>query len=110
MPAPAHLLAMLGESPGDYGVAILPVLGLIALFAVGGFLLVAWVGRMVRRPPSDAGGFTLGDLRELHAAGDLTDAEFQAARDALVAKVKKQATTVGKGAPYTPGKDRRKNG
>ncbi|MSR43766.1 MAG: SHOCT domain-containing protein [Phycisphaerales bacterium] len=36
-------------------------------------------------------GFTLGDLREMLASGDITESEFRAARDAMIARVKKQS-------------------
>jgi hypothetical protein len=67
----------------------LGILGLVVI--VGGVVLL----RLRRRIREDEGtptvGFTLHDLREMHARGELTDEEFQRARDALVDGVRRAA-------------------
>jgi hypothetical protein len=60
-----------------------------------------WVLSVVRKrikdvPASDvpAAGFTLGDLRELHRSGQMTDEEFERARAKIVAAGKRVAAQV----------------
>jgi membrane protein implicated in regulation of membrane protease activity len=65
--------------------------GLIALLvlAVIGGIVIMLVRRWVRSseaPPEE--GFTLHDLRQLHAAGRLSDEEFERAKATLIERVK----------------------
>lgn len=58
-------------------------------------IFVSFIGyRMLRRwmaddEPAPAIGFTLGDLRQLHKEGKMTDAEYDRARGKMVAAAKK---------------------
>ena len=40
---------------------------------------------------SGAGGFTLQELRDMHASGQLGDEEFQRARDSLIGRLAEPA-------------------
>ena len=95
-------------STGDIGASILPILGWLLVIVFAGGLCIYFIGRWMRRENHDPVGFTLGDLREMLASGDITPVEFQSARDAMIAQVKKQAatgaTTKAKDAKYTPNK------
>ena len=67
----------------------LAVLGLLVI--VGGVVLLHLRRRMGRDESAPPTGFTLHDLREMHARGELTDEEFQRARTALLAGVRRSA-------------------
>ena len=60
-------------------------------------LLVAFVAvaqfkkRLIKPDDGSSGGFTLSDLRALHKAGKMTDAEFEKAKEAVVAAAKRAA-------------------
>ncbi|NOG55493.1 MAG: hypothetical protein HND57_14430 [Planctomycetes bacterium] len=43
--------------------------------------------KMLARPDTDDPGFTLHELKEMHQAGTLSDVEYRAARDALIANM-----------------------
>ena len=95
-------------STGDVGASIVPVLGWLLVIVFAGGLCVYFIRRWMRQENDDQVGFTLGDLREMLEAGEITPVEFQSARDAMIAQVKKQAASVAatkaKDAKYTPNK------
>jgi len=67
---------------------LLVLLGLL----VAGFVAVAQVKRRLMRHEDPSGpGFTLSDLRALHRSGKMTDAEFEKAKEVVVAAAKKAA-------------------
>ena len=75
--------------PGDSVFAhILPwlvaLLGVVVIGAAG-----IWVVRRLVRRESDggAGGFTLQDLRDMKTSGQLSDEEFNRARDSLIGRL-----------------------
>lgn len=104
----------LGQGDGDFefgvlaaadiGESILPVLGWLLAIVFIGAIAMYWIGRWRRRSPSEQIGFTLSDLREMRESGDITEHEFQAARDAMIAQVKRQSTAKLSDDKYTPGK------
>ena len=52
---------------------------------IAGFVLVSWVRNKLREPDDAAsGGFTLGDLRDMHRKGQLSDEEFERAKQRLI--------------------------
>lgn len=63
------------------------------MVAIVGGVVIIRVRRALRDPDEAPGGvgFTLHDLRSMHARGEMTDVEFRAARDAMIAGVKDQA-------------------
>ena len=78
-----HVGSSLAQS--DTGMMFV-VLGALLVFVILGFVLVAWVRR--RMSPNEdvhGEGFTLGDLRRLHKAGQLSDEEFEKAKAGMIA-------------------------
>lgn len=71
-------------------------LGLIALLVVMGIAIAMLRKRMSPLDPPMAGGFSLGDLRELHRKGKMTDAEFEAAKNLVLKGLKQSVTGTGK--------------
>lgn len=54
---------------------------------------IAWLRRgMAAQDQSPTRGFTLGDLRELHRTGKMTDAEFEAAKGLILQDLKQAKT------------------
>lgn len=96
MPHGALILAQVadGTDRSDQLLAdILPWLILLfGVVAAGGIVIYV----MRRYLTSDAGqsgdGFTLHDLRQLHAAGELSDEEFEKARAAMIGRLKSTPT------------------
>ena len=79
---------------------ILPWLIAIVVFVIVGGVMIYLIRRWLR---SDSGtdpiGFTLQDLRELHARGEITDEEFAHAREQMIGRLKQPG-----GASARPGK------
>jgi hypothetical protein len=71
---------------GSLASQTLPWLGGLALLAILGGLFVMWLGRRLRAATPPTVGFDLEDLRRLHRAGELTSAEFERAKAAVLAK------------------------
>lgn len=69
---------------GDVG----PWLVALAILAIVGFVAILFVRARLRREPVDDSAFSLESLRRLHRDGRLTDAEFNRARDAMIASAK----------------------
>ncbi|MDY7108815.1 MAG: SHOCT domain-containing protein [Planctomycetota bacterium] len=72
---------------------VLPWLVALLVLAVVGGIVIMIVRRWVRSsdaPPEE--GFTLHDLRQLHAAGRLGDEEFERAKAKLIERVKAAAS------------------
>jgi hypothetical protein len=64
---------------------------LVGLLLVG-FVAVAQLKKRLIKPDDGMfGGFTLSDLRALHKAGKMTDAEFEKAKEAVVTAAKRAA-------------------
>lgn len=70
-------------------VDLLPWLGLILLL-VTILIVTIYIGRRMVRGDDDVSDqpFTLQSLRDLHASGQLSDEEFQRARDAMIGRIK----------------------
>ncbi|HZZ45241.1 MAG TPA: hypothetical protein VFE58_20050 [Tepidisphaeraceae bacterium] len=65
----------------------------LAVLIVFGYLAVNWVKKWLKETEmGPAGGFTLGDLRELHRNGQMTDVEFERAKLMIVDAAKKAAS------------------
>ncbi len=64
---------------------------LIALVVVGGIIIFAVRRLLTDTKPSATGGFTLQELRNLRATGDLTHEHYEAARDMVIGSVKSTA-------------------
>lgn len=89
---------------GAVGGSIFPVLGWLLAIVFAGMLGVFAIRRWMRQDNDDPVGFTLGDLREMLESGDITQIEFDAARAAMIAQVKRQSTYTLKNEKYTPRK------
>lgn len=97
---------------GPSVLASLPVQSQRILWALGALvaitiviLLAGWIAhRLMRRGLGDATApavpFTLGQLRRLHREGQLSDAEFERARAATIAR-----SLASAGAPPAPQRD-----
>jgi hypothetical protein len=67
---------------------------IVAALAIGGFLVAQLVKKWSRRE-EQAQNFTLQDLRELRARGQISDAEFTAMRAAILGKMGERALPAG---------------
>ena len=78
------------------------ILWLIAALIVL-FVVTVWVRRYFLKgddpAASSPAGFTLGDLRQLHKNGQMTDEEFERAKAQVVAAMKKAAERAAAPAP-----------
>ena len=89
---------MLAES--DVAGVIVWLAGLMVVLVVG----LTWALRLKRRmaqeeeEPAPPLGFTLSDLRQMHRAGQISDAEFTKAKDKIVDAAKKAAEQPPPGA------------
>lgn len=83
-------LVILAQTADQEMAAILKWLGVLVVVAV----LVGFIGVFIMRRlrarqedvPGITAGFTLADLRQMHARGQLTDEEFAAAKGRLIAQ------------------------
>ena len=99
--APMMLDAMIAAArpptdPGELASQVLPWLGfLVVVVLVGG--VVIWLVRRSMGAASAAveAGFTLQDLRDLHASGELSDEEFEGARAAMIGRLRRSELAPG---------------
>jgi hypothetical protein len=80
---------------GDYSRIFVWSIALLLVLALGG-VAVAWAARFKQKSqapeePVPVAGFTLSDLRQMHRAGQITDAEFAKAKEKVVEAAKKAA-------------------
>jgi hypothetical protein len=61
---------------------------LLVVVIVGAAVLMALRRTLTRRDGGGAGGYTLQDLRQMHATGELSDEEFERARQSIIERVK----------------------
>ena len=92
MPHGALILAQVtdGTDRSDQLLAdILPWLILLVGVVVAGGIVIYMMRRYLTSDAGQSGdGFTLHDLRQLHAAGELSDEEFEKARAAMIGRLK----------------------
>ncbi len=76
----------LGSASSRDVVDVVVLLGAALVLVVLGTLGVVWARRRLVDTDDDAStaGLTLHDLRQLHARGELTDEEFEAAKAAII--------------------------
>ena len=97
---PANIASTTG--PGELFMNLLPwLIALVVVVIVGGAFIYAAKRMLQPSHDSSAEGFTLQSLRDLHAAGELSDEEFAKAREAMIGQVKKAAA----GTPTIPRRD-----
>lgn len=105
-----HPLPPCTLADGGFGGVILWSILIVGLL-IAGFVAVSWVKRLVAAPDdAPAGGFSLGDLRQLHKDGQMSDEEFEKAKAMIVsaaqaaaAKRAQEQQQQGKGPPLPPG-------
>lgn len=77
-----------GDRSGQLFSSILPWLLLLAVVAVVGVVVILLVRRWLTSESSrETIGFTLQDLRNLHAAGELSDEEYERARASMIGRL-----------------------
>jgi hypothetical protein len=82
-----NLLAQSEPIPADRVIVVgLILIGLIVVGAVATMYVRRWLKQDEEAPPM---GFTLGDLREMHRKGQITNEEFERARGQMVAATRK---------------------
>lgn len=67
------------------------LLVLVGLIIAGGVLIMILRRRLHEADSSPSQGFTLHDLRQLHASGELTDEEYERAKAQMIGSVKAAA-------------------
>ena len=79
---------------------VLPYLiALIAVVVVGGVIMYLVRRRLRADDGGKSDGFTLQDLRDLHASGELTDAEFERAKAQMIGRLKAPSKPEASGPP-----------
>lgn len=87
------------ENVGEAFGEILPWLLLLLGFVVLGVLLMVWIRRtfLATTPDSDRiEGFTLRSLRAMRERGEISEEEYERARNAMIARVRANAPESGK--------------
>ncbi len=75
-------------APGTLFNEVVPWLAALAAVVVVGAIAIWLIRRtMGTDAASGAGGFTLQELRDMHASGQLGDEEFLRARDSLIGRL-----------------------
>jgi hypothetical protein len=67
------------------------ILGLIAVVVVGWFVVVH-VRNWMKSSEESGEAFTLDDLRRMHRAGEISEGEFQRAREAMIGAIRSKGT------------------
>ena len=80
---PLHLAA--AARPAELFGALLPILLVLAGMVFIGWIAVLMIRRSVRHSDESTGGsFTLGQLRRMHASGELSDQEYEHAKSSIL--------------------------
>lgn len=88
MPVPSTVLASAARSAEQLPADILPwLLVLVAVIIVGGVIIYLVRRSLYSNTSSSSAGFTLHDLRTLHAAGELSEEEFQRAKAQMIGRL-----------------------
>src|SRR5215210_6612608 len=82
---PAAHVTYLAQAASVFGWSIV-----VLIFIVLGFVAIAWVRKWLKEDdiPSGGTGFGLGELRKMHARGELTAEEYERARSKMSAAAK----------------------
>src|ERR1700722_7817830 len=77
------------------------------VIVVGGFYAVVWLRKRIWNSEDEAvsgGGFTLGDLRQLHKTGQICEEEFGRAKEKIIAASRRAAEgdAAAKAGPQNP--------
>lgn len=87
----ANAAAPRGPSSRPVGDVLPWLILLVGLIIVGGVAIYFFRRWMWHDSRSSTAGFTLQDLRDLHARGELTDEEFNAAKAAMIGRLAEPA-------------------
>ena len=89
MPPIASLLSTSPTAAGDVFSEVLPWLVVLVILVLVGGIVISAIRKSIRSDEGDAAhGFTLHDLRRMHAAGDLSDEQFERAKAKLIRAVR----------------------
>lgn len=83
-----HLVLVQSNAEGPWSDIFIWSAILIGLVMVGSVLAVIARRNLSKKETKQAEGFTLHELRQLHAEGRISDEEFENAREALISSVK----------------------
>jgi len=76
-------------APGSLFGEILPWLGALIAVVVGGAGAIWLIRRTIGGGDvGGSGGFTLQELRSMHAAGQLSDEEFRQAKESVIGRIR----------------------
>ena len=90
MPVDWPLSTAAATRPGDLFGQVWPWLAALLLVVGVGALVIYLIRRSMNHRDSDNEGFTLQDLRNLHASGALSDEEFAKAKASVIGRVTAQ--------------------
>jgi len=81
----ANLVIPLAQAASVFGWSLV-----VFVFIVVGFIAITWLRRWMKEDDvaSGGGGFGISELRQMHARGELTDAEYERARSKMTASAK----------------------
>jgi len=80
--------------PLSHFARIAPVLGVLVLIVIVGAVALLLIKRWWKGESESAmPGFTLGDLRAMRDAGEISAAEYERAKEQMVRKVRSQPTS-----------------
>jgi hypothetical protein len=87
---PSPLLASVSSDTSTFG-DLLPWIMLLLGMVVIGAIVIAWVRRLTQQDSGvDAPGFTLQQLRDMHAEGLLNDEEFARAKQEMIEQLSRK--------------------
>jgi len=72
---------------------VLPWLILLIGVVLAGAIAIYYIRRSLKDTKSHGGGFTLQDLRDMHAAGELSDDEFERAKAQMIGRLRTPANS-----------------
>jgi putative Mn2+ efflux pump MntP len=102
-PCLLQLAATHSPQPGELFGELLPFLA-----ALVGFIVLGWIGILMLRRSfrnngrHDSDSFSLQSLRQMHANGELTKAEFEQARSAVLGQAHPMGSDTAAGDAKTP--------
>lgn len=101
--APGRWGFLLGATPNANDIVNLFVMfAVVAAVALGGLVVAAAIRRWSQKE-EHAATFTFQDLREMRARGDISEAEFQSMRAALLAELDLSDERLDDDSPPAPG-------
>jgi hypothetical protein len=95
------MVAVVVEPASSLFSDLLPILGILLVVVIAGGVIIYLVRRTASNSATPSQGFTLHELRELRRTGELSDAEFEKAKETVIGLVKDDTTTQEPGNPPT---------